>query len=90
MVVEPPTSGEVEARTLRELGESGVLSLVMLAVEQEVPRPTEQVVTFRIRRTGHPETGGMVITGFTDDQRHITIATQKDGDQPALATIVST
>lgn len=90
-VLDPPTGAAIEAKVLSALGESALLPLVLLNSEQQVPKASPQDVSFRIRQTGHPEDGGMVISGFTEpDRRHIIIRTTADSDRMASATIVTT
>ncbi len=86
IVVEPPTSGEVQGRAVNALSE-GILRLTVLAL-QEIPRPEEEVVELTINQTLHPREGGMDISGHTIDGVSVVIRAPFDAEEPATASIV--
>ncbi len=87
-VIEPPTSGEVQERALEALLSSGLLKLTLLG-QEEVPRPKETTIEFRVAQTIHPEEGGMRITGPTSEDNSVVIYAPEDTGMPATASIVT-
>jgi hypothetical protein len=93
-VVQPPTSGEVETAAFEALKTGGFLSLVILG-DQEIPRPVEQNINFRIRSTSHPEDGGMRVEGKTELNADFIVTSlsvdiDNDPSLPAIGSLVST
>jgi hypothetical protein len=88
-VVQPPTGGEVVDRALVALGESGILSMVVKASEQQVPPPEEKLVSVQIRQTTHPRQGGMIITGYIEEPRQLVKLRIANNEEPATGSFIS-
>lgn len=103
MVSEPPTSAELEAQALlsvssEDVATRGLLQLVVRA-EREIPHPTNETLTVRIRRKEYAQDGGITsILGsgsmnigtdasFESDSVVITLAGNKE--YPAHARVVT-
>jgi hypothetical protein len=87
-ISEPPTSGELRERAYDALQSGGILTLTLLG-NQEVPRPQEESVTFRIKSTHHRDDGSMIIGGMTEDYASVVVNLMPDLTQQAIASIVS-
>ncbi len=85
-ISEPPTSGAVQELAISSLYE-GAMNITVIG-QQEVPRPAEETVEFKIRQTFHPEDGGMIIAGRTEDHRSVVIRAPEDETLQATATII--
>lgn len=87
IVVEPPTSAEVQERVVQAMLSGSFVSLVVRLI-QEIPVPQDEEVSFRIQQTVHPLEGGMTIAGMTEDARSIIIRTPSEISEPARGQMV--
>ncbi|HET7320060.1 MAG TPA: hypothetical protein VFI84_00565 [Candidatus Saccharimonadales bacterium] len=86
IVVEPPTSAEVQEFVAEAIRFSSTLDLVLLP-DQEVPPPQEKPVAITMHLVNLLSNGRLLVLGISDESPHITVRTQ-DKDQPATASIV--
>jgi hypothetical protein len=87
-VIEPPTSEGVRKRVAEAFSTNGLLRMTLLS-DREVPRPGPLDVVVTVRRTIHPETGGMVINGDGPGIDFIKVQLDLDETQPATASVVA-
>lgn len=88
IVIEPPTSHEVQKRVVDMMLTGGLIKLIVKGVH-EVPRAKPEEVVFNLKQTTHPEIGEMIIAGMTEDFRSVIVNAGSDSEYPAIGHMVT-
>lgn len=91
-IVEPPTSAEIQDRTVEALKACKTLQFIVgepvNPEADDATRPELMAVEFTIKQTSHPDDGTMRIVGEVNGGDSVMVRTSAEPNQPATASLI--